>query len=550
VKQYEEKRGSVSAQRSKLGRALEQLERPLLVIIDDIDRLETNEIRDIFKLVRLTASFPNVIYLLAFDRERVEQALTETGFDGRAYLEKIVQLGVDIPAIPDVVLLDQLTQALDAALNDLDVPERFDAAAWPDILAEIIFPLVRSMRDVRRYAAAARATTRALRGEIELVDVLALEATRVFLPASFSLLSAAREVLTSTVTLFRDSETDQLSKAQIVALLENDPEHAEILKNVVSRLFPGAGHLLGYNHYGSSWLDGWAKTRRVAHPDVLALYLERLANPRLVAFKSAEAIFAVLTDRQALESLLASLDRSSIRDVFNALVSFEHEFPPAGAVPGSIALLNALPGLPEPRVGMFDISNRVLVGRLVLRLLKRLPTKSDVVDAVASILPEVNSLSGKLELVSILQYGDSNETRLVLSDDFARIAQGLVGEVGTTSSYLLANEIELIGLMLAPKHLLGRDPIHVPVDDITLARNVLVKSASEVKTRILGNRAVSRTYKIPWDLLLEIFEGEDHLRQVVDDVRVSARDDVKLAGLVALADRYLTGWRPADFGDE
>ncbi|MBM7331832.1 hypothetical protein JS562_54830 [Agrobacterium sp. S2] len=42
---------------------------------DDIDRLTTGEIRDIFKLVRLTASFPNVVYILAFDRARVEQAL-------------------------------------------------------------------------------------------------------------------------------------------------------------------------------------------------------------------------------------------------------------------------------------------------------------------------------------------------------------------------------------------------------------------------------------------------------------------------------------------
>ena len=86
--------GTMSTDRSvqevidDITKALSKLEEPIVVIIDDIDRLTKIEIREIFKLVRLTASFPNIIYLLAFDRERVEQALSEDGISGRAYLEK------------------------------------------------------------------------------------------------------------------------------------------------------------------------------------------------------------------------------------------------------------------------------------------------------------------------------------------------------------------------------------------------------------------------------------------------------------------------------
>ena len=64
----------VGARRAKLESALRALSNPILVVLDDIDRLTTAEIRDVFKLVRLTASFPNVVYLLAFDRRRVEDA--------------------------------------------------------------------------------------------------------------------------------------------------------------------------------------------------------------------------------------------------------------------------------------------------------------------------------------------------------------------------------------------------------------------------------------------------------------------------------------------
>jgi len=95
--------GTTSADRSAqkvkedITEALSKLKKPIVVVIDDIDRLTKIKIREIFKLVRLTASFTNIIYLLAFDRKRVEQALSEDSIPGRAYLEKIALLSFDVP---------------------------------------------------------------------------------------------------------------------------------------------------------------------------------------------------------------------------------------------------------------------------------------------------------------------------------------------------------------------------------------------------------------------------------------------------------------------
>ncbi|WP_437770362.1 KAP family P-loop NTPase fold protein [Arthrobacter sp. KNU40] len=95
AKWAKDRRQGTKSLREKVSDALRELDQPIVVVIDDIDRLGTDEIRDMFKLVRLTASFPNLVYLLAFDRKRVEQALDETNVPGRAYLEKIVQLSFD-----------------------------------------------------------------------------------------------------------------------------------------------------------------------------------------------------------------------------------------------------------------------------------------------------------------------------------------------------------------------------------------------------------------------------------------------------------------------
>jgi predicted KAP-like P-loop ATPase len=78
-KSFQRRKEGVGARRAKLEKALAKLDKPILVFLDDIDRLSTTEIRDIFKLVRLTASFPNLIYIVAFDRQRVEDALAEQG---------------------------------------------------------------------------------------------------------------------------------------------------------------------------------------------------------------------------------------------------------------------------------------------------------------------------------------------------------------------------------------------------------------------------------------------------------------------------------------
>ena len=73
---------SAESLRPEVLKLLAQLDKPVVVVLDDIDRLTAPEIRDIFKLVRLTANFPRLVYVLMFDRLRVEQALSEQGFFG------------------------------------------------------------------------------------------------------------------------------------------------------------------------------------------------------------------------------------------------------------------------------------------------------------------------------------------------------------------------------------------------------------------------------------------------------------------------------------
>ncbi|HEV7924844.1 MAG TPA: P-loop NTPase fold protein, partial [Verrucomicrobiae bacterium] len=91
---------SLEAQKSELAELLARLPQPLLVVIDDIDRLTTSEILQVFQLVKANADFPCLIYLLLFEREVVGKALDEvSGGKGTEFLEKIVQVGYHVPQV-------------------------------------------------------------------------------------------------------------------------------------------------------------------------------------------------------------------------------------------------------------------------------------------------------------------------------------------------------------------------------------------------------------------------------------------------------------------
>ena len=68
---------SLHDKRDHLSKALAASDSRVIVLIDDIDRLEAGETREIMRLVRLTSDLPNVIFLLAFDWRHVARSLGE-----------------------------------------------------------------------------------------------------------------------------------------------------------------------------------------------------------------------------------------------------------------------------------------------------------------------------------------------------------------------------------------------------------------------------------------------------------------------------------------
>lgn len=527
--------------REEITKELTALTQPIVVVIDDIDRLTTIEIREIFKLVRLTASFPKIIYVLAFDRERVEQALTEDGVPGRAYLEKIVQLSFDVPQAPEKLLRSQIFAELDRILAPV-ANATIDDRRWSDVYWEVIDPLFSNMRDVTRYAISARSTIKSLGNQVDLVDLLAMEALRVFRPELAQQLSKLRSELTRTHDIM--GRKDERAQKTITALLAKFPDDDDVIRALFNRVFPVTLQYIENNHYGSDWLIAWRTSHRMAHIDFLNLYFDRVAPDELVAFRSSEHAFELLGDGEALKENLTGLDPEKLETVLEGLTSYEEKFTTNMIVPGSITLLNLIDAIPEKmQRGFFDIGRRnITVGRIVLRLLRRVEDEAEREALVRQILAGVETYSSQLDFIHSVGYREGAGHKLV-SEAFAeQIQTELVERVKKVPPAEAAREWDAWRIYDAVQNQTGKPPLN-PSDDPVLLRAVVHSLKSTARSQSMGSRQVKIEDRLAWALLVQTFGSESAVKMVVSNVRKALGDDEALQ----LADKYLSGWRPESF---
>ncbi len=108
--------------RTRIIAHLAQSPKPIVVMIDDVDRLDKNETHTLFRLIKACADFPNVCYVLAFDDIAVARALGDRygkgdETSGRAFLEKIIQVPLKLPVAAKQDLLSLCLEQVDRALS-------------------------------------------------------------------------------------------------------------------------------------------------------------------------------------------------------------------------------------------------------------------------------------------------------------------------------------------------------------------------------------------------------------------------------------------------
>ncbi|WP_289460614.1 KAP family P-loop NTPase fold protein [Lactobacillus intestinalis] len=137
--------------KENLEKVLKELNKKIVIIIDDIDRLTNSQIRDIFQLVKQVADFPNIIYVLAMDRDVVTRALTEVhNIDGNEYIEKIIQIPFELPELRKSKLNKIFLDKVSNVVNNISGKVTLDQWYWSNVFHNCIEPYIHTLRDVNR----------------------------------------------------------------------------------------------------------------------------------------------------------------------------------------------------------------------------------------------------------------------------------------------------------------------------------------------------------------------------------------------------------------
>ncbi|RLC07336.1 MAG: NTPase, partial [Deltaproteobacteria bacterium] len=190
----------------------------ILVVIDDIDRLPAEEIRQLFQVVKAVADFPKTIYLLAFDRRVVSDALdTLQSSSGESYVEKIVQCPFDLPSSDRVSLRRLLFEQIDEIMKGTP-EELIDTVEFGNLYWDGIDSFIKTPRDVKRYINILRPTYPILIGDVHSVDFLGIQALRLFAPEMYHFVATNKEEIAGTEEPYPHTR-DELESAATVRRL-------------------------------------------------------------------------------------------------------------------------------------------------------------------------------------------------------------------------------------------------------------------------------------------------------------------------------------------
>ncbi len=218
---FSDQDSSLHDKKKKLSEQFALLPRPVVVIIDDIDRLEREEVFEVLRLIRNTADLKNTIYLVAFDKEYVTSVLEEKRIkDAASYLEKIFQVEVPIPKVQDYLIWDTLKKELEA--QDTRSIEKTKALFGQlDGEKEVILSILDNYRRAKRFARLFMLHISYLddnsNGEINLLDLFCIELLQTYDKKTYDTLASDYGVL-----LYNDVGRLKIRQGVIAKVSEKD----------------------------------------------------------------------------------------------------------------------------------------------------------------------------------------------------------------------------------------------------------------------------------------------------------------------------------------
>lgn len=226
--------------------------KPFAIFIDDLDRLEGNELFEVLRLIRITANFRNVVFIVAYDRDYICNVLNESKSIKRAeeYIQKIFHLEVSLPKFEDETLLDVF---IDETVRIASLNER-QAASLRQLIMQLFnvdglsfTDFVPNFRQARRFANVFALNLKSILAHtkdfvvkdfigIELLHFAYPDIHRTLMYKPMTLLKLSPKLLSKLRLLVYESSNDTPSDKLLKILFSTNGESQRTTREVRSQL--------------------------------------------------------------------------------------------------------------------------------------------------------------------------------------------------------------------------------------------------------------------------------------------------------------------------
>lgn len=212
----------------QIDRMLCSIDRKVVILIDDLDRLDCSEIMEVLKLIRNTANFSNVVYLVGYDKIYVQDAIKSFNkVSGTDYLDKIFQFEIPLPKREEDDLMESLSKHLKNMLTD-DHYHIFENVMIPNGFRsryqKSYEGILRHGRDVVRFVNGFKIVYQLIGKEVDFESLMLLELIKFRFPSIYDLIYTQRDRFLSE-SLVRSAHEQYFAPKMSKSGNKRDPEN-------------------------------------------------------------------------------------------------------------------------------------------------------------------------------------------------------------------------------------------------------------------------------------------------------------------------------------
>lgn len=202
---------SLEARKIDLQKSLRRVNRPIVVVIDDVDRLSPEHVCVVFQMLKAVCDFDRVSYLIAYDPQPVIDALSYRGvYDGKRYLEKLVQISYQLPRLSFTHMKDYTQNHIQRLMEKCSIEL---TGADKDLFGVLLnrTDLIRAMetpRDVIRLCNRLRLSGPNTLNEVSFPDLVAFEMLELKFPELTKIIRTEPEIFVEKIRIDREFFTE------------------------------------------------------------------------------------------------------------------------------------------------------------------------------------------------------------------------------------------------------------------------------------------------------------------------------------------------------